>query len=162
MDISSEVVDTLGRRTGPRQMHTIEEKRRIVEETHVRGVSVAIVARRHEVNANPGVLVWLAAGATDMRKGFDGLSALVQTQLAKDAFSGQLFVFRGRAGDRVKILWWSGDGLCLFAKRLERGRFVWPQATHGTVALSGAQLSMLLEGIDWRRPIRTTDPQLSA
>jgi len=108
-----------------------------------------------------GMQVWLAAGATDMRKGFDGLSALVQTQLAEDAYSGQLFVFRGRAGDRVKILWWSGDGLCLFAKRLERGRFVWPQATHGTVALSGAQLSMLLEGIDWRRPIRTTDPQLS-
>ena len=80
---------------------------------------------------------------------------------AKMPFSGQLFVFRGRAGDRVKILWWSGDGLCLFAKRLERGRFVWPQATHGTVALSGAQLSMLLEGIDWRRPIRTADPQLS-
>ena len=72
-----------------------------------------------------GVKVWLAAGATDMRKGFDGLAALVQTQLAEDPFSGQLFVFRGKAGDRVKILWWSGDGLCLFAKRLERGRFVW-------------------------------------
>ena len=94
--------------------------------------------------------------------GPDGLAALVQTQLAEDAYSGQLFVFRGKAGDRVKILWFSGDGLCLFAKRLERGRFVWPQATHGTVALSSAQLSMLLEGIDWRRPVRTTDPQLSA
>jgi transposase len=82
-----------------------------------------------------GVKVWLAAGATDMRNGFDGLAALVQTQLAEDPFSGQLFVFRGKAGDRVKILWWSGDGLCLFAKRLERGRFVWPQATHGTVSL---------------------------
>ena len=102
-----------------------------------------------------GVQVWLAAGATDLRKGFDGLSAIVQTQLAEDPFSGQLFVFRGRAGDRVKVLWWSGDGLCLFAKRLERGRFVWPQATHGTVALSAAQLSMLLEGIDWVR--RETD-----
>jgi transposase len=102
-----------------------------------------------------GAQVWLAAGSTDMRKGFDGLAALVQTQLAEDPFSGQLFVFRGRGGDRVKILWWSGDGLCLFAKRLERGRFVWPQATHGTVALSAAQLSMLLEGIDWER--RVTD-----
>ena len=105
-----------------------------------------------------GVKVWLAAGATDMRKGFDGLAALVQLQLAEDPFSGQLFVFRGRAGDRVKILWWSGDGMCLFAKRLERGRFVWPQATHGAVSLSAAQLSMLLEGIDWRRPVRTTEP----
>lgn len=108
-----------------------------------------------------GVKVWLAAGATDMRKGFDGLAALVQLQLADDPFSGQLFVFRGKAGDRVKILWWSGDGLCLFAKRLERGRFVWPHATHGVVSLSAAQLSMLLEGIDWRRVERTYEPQLA-
>lgn len=108
-----------------------------------------------------GTQVWLAAGATDLRKGFDGLAALVQTQLAEDPFSGQLFVFRGRGGDRVKILWWSGDGLCLFAKRLERGRFVWPQAMSGVVSLTGAQLSMLLEGIDWRRPERTFDPQLA-
>ena len=105
-----------------------------------------------------GVKVWVAAGATDMRKGFDGLAALVQTLLAEDPYSGHLFVFRGRAGDRVKILWWSGDGMCLFAKRLERGRFVWPQATRGTVLLTAAQLSMLLEGIDWRHPHRTTDP----
>jgi transposase len=109
-----------------------------------------------------GVKVWLAAGATDMRNGFDGLAALVQTQLAEDPFSGQLFVFRGKAGDRVKILWWSGDGLCLFAKRLERGRFVWPHATHGTVSLSAAQLSMLLEGIDWRHIERTYEPHLAA
>jgi len=110
----------------------------------------------------PNSRVWLAAGATDMRKGFDGLAALVQTQLEDDPFSGHLFVFRGRAGDRVKILWWSGDGFCLFAKRLERGRFVWPHATSGTVHLSGAQLAMLLEGIDWRRPVRTAEPQLTA
>ena len=110
----------------------------------------------------PGARVWLAAGATDMRKGFDGLAGLVQTQLLEDPFSGQLFVFRGRRGDRVKILWWDGDGLCLFAKRLERGRFTWPQATHGTVALTAAQLSMLLEGIDWRRPQRSFErPQLA-
>jgi transposase len=103
----------------------------------------------------PGARVWLAAGATDMRKGFDGLAGLVQTQLLEDPFSGQLFVFRGRRGDRVKILWWDGDGLCLFAKRLERGRFTWPQATHGTVSLTAAQLSMLLEGIDRRHPARS-------
>jgi len=108
------------------------------------------------------VQVWLVAGHTDMRRGFDGLAAQVQTQLSEDPFSGHLFVFRGRAGDRVKILWWSGDGLCLFYKRLEQGRFVWPQTTHGTVSLSSAQLSMLLEGIDWRRPVRTTEPRLSA
>jgi transposase len=108
-----------------------------------------------------GTQVWLAAGETDLRKGFDGLAALVQVQLSEDPFSGQLYVFRGRRGDRIKILWWSGDGLCLFAKRLERGKFVWPQATSGTVSLTSAQLSMLLEGIDWRRPTRTFDPQLA-
>ena len=99
--------------------------------------------------------IWLVAGATDMRRGFDGLSAQVQTTLAADPFSGHLFVFRGRRGDRLKILWWDGDGLCLYAKRLERGRFVRPQATEGSVFVTAAQLSMLLEGIDWRRPART-------
>ena len=108
-----------------------------------------------------GTKVWLACGVTDMRKGFDGLAALVQLSLHEDPFSGQLFVFRGRRGDRVKILWWDGDGLCLFAKRLERGRFVGPRATDGTVHLTQAQLSMLLEGIDWRRPLRTQAPQLA-
>ncbi|MGH8702179.1 MAG: IS66 family insertion sequence element accessory protein TnpB, partial [Burkholderiales bacterium] len=106
--------------------------------------------------------VWVAAGVTDMRKGMDGLAALVQTTLSENAFSGQIFVFRGRRGDLVKLLWFDGDGLCLFAKRLERGRFVWPQATSGTVALSAAQLSMLLEGIDWRRPAKTWRPELAA
>jgi transposase len=105
-----------------------------------------------------GARVWLACGVTDLRNGFDGLAGLVQTQLTEDAFSGQLFVFRGRRGDRIKVLWWDGDGLCLFAKRLEHGRFVWPQASSGTVHLSAAQLSMLLEGIDWRRPRRTHTP----
>jgi transposase len=109
-----------------------------------------------------GTRIGLAAGITDMRKGFDGLAALVQTRLSEDPYSGHVFVFRGRRGDRIKCLWWSGDGLCLFAKRLERGRFVWPQATSGTVALTGAQLSMLLEGIDWRRPARTWQPTMAA
>jgi len=109
-----------------------------------------------------GTRVWLAAGVTDMRKGMDGLAALVQTTLAQNPFSGHLFVFRGRRGDLVKLVWFDGDGLCLFAKRLERGRYVWPQATSGTVALSAAQLSMLLEGIDWRRPVKTWAPELAA
>jgi len=105
--------------------------------------------------------IWIAAGATDLRRGFDGLSALVQSKLEQSPFSGHVFVFRGRRGDLIKVLWWDGDGLCLFAKRLERGRFVWPQATEGSVALTRAQLSMLLEGIDWRRPVRTAEPQLA-
>jgi len=108
-----------------------------------------------------GTRVWLAAGVTDMRKGFDGLSMLVQAVLRRDPFSGHVFVFRGRRGDLIKLLWWSGDGLCLFAKRLERGRFVWPRADQGTAALTGAQLSMLLEGIDWRHPLRSFQPELA-
>jgi transposase len=105
--------------------------------------------------------IWLAAGVTDMRRGFPGLSALVQEKLARDPFCGHLFVFRGRRGDLIKALWWDGDGLCLFSKRLERGRFVWPQAADGVVSLTRAQLSMLLEGIDWRRPQRTAEKEPS-
>ena len=132
-----------------------------------------------------GTRVWLAAGVTDMRKGFDGLAALVQSQMAgikpsqdnagdtngkasfdapEDVFSGHIFVFRGRRGDKIKLLWWSGDGMCLFAKRLERGRFIWPNpttVTRGRVHLTCAQLAMLLEGIDWRRPERTWRPTLA-
>ena len=105
--------------------------------------------------------IWIAAGFTDLRRGFTGLSALVQTKLEQNPLSGQVFIFRGRRGDLVKLIWFDGDGLCLFAKRLERGRFIWPQATEGSISLTRAQLSMLLEGIDWRRPERTWDPQLA-
>ncbi len=109
-----------------------------------------------------GTQVWLAAGVTDMRKGMDGLAALVQTTLAENPFSGHVFVFRGKRGDLVKLLWWSGDGMNLYAKRLERGRFIWPQATSGSLHLTAAQLSMLLEGIDWRRPERAWRPERAA
>ena len=108
-----------------------------------------------------GTKIWIAAGVTDLRRGFTGLSGKVQTVLQENPFSGHVFVFRGRRGDLIKVLWWDGDGLCLFAKRLERGRFIWPQAESGTVLLTPAQLSMLLEGIDWRRPRRTAAPELS-
>lgn len=108
-----------------------------------------------------GTRIWIVAGVTDMRRGFVGLSGMVQTALQENIFSGQVFIFRGRRGDLIKVLWFDGDGLCLFAKRLERGRFIWPQARSGTVSLTPAQLSMLLEGIDWRRPLRTQTPQLA-
>ena len=108
-----------------------------------------------------GTTIWIAAGVTDMRRGFTGLSAVVQTALAQNPFAGHVFVFRGKRGDLVKLLWWDGDGLCLFAKRLERGRFVWPRVEQGAVSLSRAQLSMLLEGIDWRRPVRTAAASLA-
>lgn len=78
-----------------------------------------------------GTRVWLAAGMTDMRKGFDGLAGLAQTALIQDPFSGHVFVFRGKRGDIIKLLWWDGQALCLclFAKRLEKGRFIWPKPT---------------------------------
>ena len=107
----------------------------------------------------PGARVWLAAGPTDMRRGFDGLARQVQPVLGQDPFSGHLFVFRGRRGDLVKCLFWDTQGLVLYAKRLERGRFVWPSARDGAVSMTPAQLSMLLEGIDWRMPVRTWRPE---
>lgn len=109
----------------------------------------------------PGARVWLSVGRTDMRKGFDGLAAQVQQVLAADPFCGHLFVFRGRRGDLIKVLWFDGQGLCLFAKRLEKGRFVWPSPADGKVTITSAQLGMLLEGIDWRMPQRTWRPELA-
>jgi transposase len=109
----------------------------------------------------PGARIYLACGATDMRKGFDGLAMLAQQALQQDPFSGALFLFRGKRGDLVKALWFDGQGMCLFAKRLERGRFVWPSAKDGAVRLTAAQLSMLLEAIDWRAPLRSWRPELA-
>ena len=102
--------------------------------------------------------IWLGCGATDMRKGFVGLSSLAEQVLRQDPYCGHLFVFRGRRGDLVKVIWWDGQGACLFSKRLERGRFVWPSAVNGKLTISTAQLAMLLEGIDWRMPQRTWRP----
>ncbi len=92
------------------------------------------------------------------RKGFVGLSSLAEQVLRKDPYSGHLFVFRGRRGDLIKVIWWDGQGACLFSKRLERGRFVWPSIAGGKLTISTAQLAMLLEGIDWRAPLRTWRP----
>ena len=114
------------------------------------------------MNIPGGARIWLVAGHTDRRKGFDGLAALVQVQLKQNPFSGQVFIFRGRRGDRVKVLWWDGQGLSLFYKRLEQGRFIWPSANAGKIHLTYAQLSMLLEGIDWRAPKRTSRPKIIA
>ena len=90
-----------------------------------------------------GTKIWLVAGITDMRNGFNGLAAKVQTALKDDPMSGH-----------VKLRWSTGDGLCLLTKRLERGRFAWPSARDGKVFLTPAQLAMLMEGIDWRQPKR--------
>ena len=106
-----------------------------------------------------GTRIWIAAGFTDMRAGFNGLAAKVQMTLGEDPLSGHVFVFRGRRGNVLKVLWSSGDGLCLLSKRLERGHFVWPQASSGKVHLTPAQLSMLLEGINWKQPERSWPPR---
>ena len=105
-----------------------------------------------------GARVWLATSHTDMRKGFDGLALLVQETLRRDPHNGHLFVFRGRRGSLLKVLWHDGQGMCLFAKRLEHGRFIWPSPADGSVVISPAQLGYLLEGIDWRMPQRTWQP----
>lgn len=84
-----------------------------------------------------GTKIWLVAGITDMRNGFNGLAAKVQTTLKDDPMSGHVFIFRGRNGSQVKLLWSTGDGLCLLTKRLERGRFAWPSARDGKVFLTG-------------------------
>jgi transposase len=129
-----------------------------------------------------GVRVWLASGVTDMRKGMNGLSLLVQEGLGRNPHAGDLFVFRGRRGDLIKVLWHDGLGLSLYAKRLERGRFIWPTPTvhrrsgrssgetrsgdrvgpaDGVVAIRPAQLGYMLEGIDWRHPQRTWRPSVA-
>jgi len=99
-----------------------------------------------------GARVWIAMGHTDMRRGMQGLALMVQQHLGRDPFAGDLWVFRGRTGSLIKIVWHDGIGMSLYAKRLGKGRFVWPQAKDGVVALTHAQLACLLDGIDWRNP----------
>jgi transposase len=108
-----------------------------------------------------GVKVHLALGTTDMRKGMDGLAVMVQEMLAKDPYSGHLFAFRGKKASMLKILFWDGNGLCLFTKRIDQGGFVWPRLVDpgSTISLSPAQLAMLIEGIDWRSPDRVWRPR---
>lgn len=106
-----------------------------------------------------GVRIWLAVGYTDMRRGMNTLALQVQEAMQRDPHAGDLFVFRGRRGNLLKILWHDGIGMSLYAKRLEHGRFIWPSPTTGAVAISAAQLGYLLEGIDWRHPRLTWRPR---
>ena len=106
-----------------------------------------------------GTRVWLATGHTDMRRGMRGLALQVQETLQRDPHGGHVFVFRGRRGDLLKILWSDDQGMCLFAKKLEHGRFIWPSPADGVVTISVGQLGYLLEGIDWRMPRTTWRPQ---
>ena len=106
------------------------------------------------LNLPPAVRIYVATAPTDMRKSFDGLAGAVSHVLAQDPFAGHLFVFFNRGADRVKVLWWDGDGFALFAKRLERGRFrVFaepPAASAQAVEMPAAELALILQGIDLR------------
>jgi transposase len=107
------------------------------------------------------VRVLVATRPVDFRKGMDGLAALVQEYLKDDPFSGTVFVFRAKRADRIKLVWWDGSGLCLFAKRLEQGGFRWPRIEDGTVRLTAAQLAALIEGMEWTR-VRAVEPPVPA
>ena len=106
------------------------------------------------------VRIHIAAGVTDMRKGMDGLAMLVQNVLRADPFSGHLFAFRGGKANLIKILFWDSHGVFLLSKRLDQGGFIWPRADDpgGKLVLTSAQLSLLIEGIDWRVPEQVWRP----
>ena len=106
-----------------------------------------------------GTHIGLAAGVSDMSKGMNGLALQVQQAPQRDPHAGDVYVFRGRRGDLLKLLWHDGLGMSLYAKRLERGRFIWPAPVDGAVSVTAAQLGYMLEGIDWRNPQRTWRPQ---
>jgi transposase len=106
-----------------------------------------------------GVRVWLASGPIDMRRGMNSLALQVQQVLKLNPNGGDLFVFRGKRGHLLKVLWADGLGMSLYIKRLEHGRFIWPAPVGGVVSISGAQLAYLLDGIDWRLPKHTWQPQ---
>lgn len=110
------------------------------------------------IQVAPGTKVYLACRPVSMRYGFDGLAAQVKQILAADPFSGAIFIFRSKRADYLKILYWDGSGLCLFAKRLEHGRFVWPPIVDGGMVLTPAQLALLLEAMDWRRTVAMEPP----
>ncbi len=119
----------------------------------------------------PATRIYLAAGATDMRKGFEGLYGLARDRLLCEPLSGHWFVFANARRNRLKVLFWDGSGLWVCAKRLEKGRFRWPEAAAGEakVVLSHQELALLLGGIDltqtklrpWHRKV-TSAEQISA
>jgi transposase len=106
-----------------------------------------------------GVRVWIATGHTDMRCGMNSLALLVQEAFTRDPHGGDLYVFRGKSGKLIKILWHDGLGMSLYTKRLERGQFIWPSAAGGVVSISMPQLAYMLDGIDWRNPQHTWRPR---
>ena len=111
----------------------------------------ACIEGRRVIGPTGAVRVMVATKLVDFRKGAEGLSALVRETMTADPFSGAVYVFRAKRADRIKLIFWDGMGLWLFAKRPEDGIFRWPKIEDGVMRLSAAQLSALLEGLDWRR-----------
>ena len=111
------------------------------------------------IQVAPGTKVYLACRPVSMRYGFDGLTAQVINVLQADPFSGHVFLFRSKRSDYLKCLYYDGSGLCLFAKRLESGKFVWPPIVDGCLTLTPAQLALLIEAIDWRRTVAPIPPR---
>lgn len=111
------------------------------------------------ISLAPGTKVFLACRPVDLRNGFDGLAAKTKLVIGADPFSGHLFLFRGKRGDYLKALYWDGSGLCLFAKRLEKGRFIWPPIVEGATTLTPAQLALLIEAMDWRKTVAPPLPR---
>lgn len=108
------------------------------------------------IGPNGAVRVMVATRPVDFRKGAEGLAALVRETIGADPFSGTVYVFRAKRADRVKLIYWDGTGVCLFAERLD-GKFRWPNVQDGVIRLSAAQLSALIEGLDWRRVHESRD-----
>ena len=107
----------------------------------------------------------VATKPVDFRKGMDGLARLVKEETKADPFSGVVYVFRAKRADRIKMLWWDGSGVVLYAKRLEQGAFRWPRIGDGAMRLTPSQLAALVEGMDGSRvlaPRRAVAPQVVA
>ena len=102
------------------------------------------------IGLGAGTRIYLRCGVTDLRKAFDGLARIVEEDIRRNILDGEFIVFCNRARNRLKAIYWDGSGLCLFAKRLEGGRFAWPQSAEAAREITSAELSMLLEGIDFR------------
>jgi len=105
----------------------------------------------------PAVRIWLGTAAVDLRRSFDGLAEQVRQHLHQDPLSGHVFVFRNKRGDRVKLLYWDEDGFVIVYKRLEEGTFRWPSPgpEQTSVTLRAAELTMLLDGVDWSKAQRS-------
>lgn len=114
------------------------------------------------ISIDSKIKIYLSVGITDMRKGMHGLAMLAEEKLAGKNNGEGLFVFRGKKGDRIKILWWDGQGFCLYYKCMDRGKFTWPQTEEsGIMGITRGRLGMLIEGIDWRRPKWSNKPMYS-